>query len=107
MNACMIYPSASRLGPFQSPVTFLIPLLTISRLLFGLGLCYVELHYGTVFGKEYRGVMTSQKLNLCNFRIDLHIQEEQFEKCPPAKKEPVSANWWGVRDKLHYDLSQF
>ena len=52
--------------------------------------------------------MTSQKLNLRYFGIGLHIQEEQCEKCPPAKNEPVSANWWGrQRRKLRYDLSQF
>ena len=87
-NPCVMYLSASWWGPFRSP----IPLSTISSLLFGLGLCCVELHYGTVFGDDYSGVMTSQQLNVRNLGIGLHIQEEQCEKCPPAKSEPVSAN---------------
>ena len=52
----------------------------------------MELHYGTLFGDDYSGVMTSQQLNVRNLGIGLHIQEEQCEKCPPAKSEPVSAN---------------
>ena len=24
-----------------------------------------------------------------------HVQKEQDEKCPPAKNQPVSTNWWG------------
>ena len=69
-----------------------MPLLTISRFLFGLDLCCVELHYGTVFGDDHSRVMTSQQLNVRNLGIGLHSQEEQCEKCPPAKSEPVSAN---------------
>ena len=42
---------------------------------------------------QRRQVMTSQKLNLCNYGIGWHIMKEQDEKCPLAKNEPVSANW--------------
>ena len=46
--------------------------------------------------------MTSQKLHLCNYGIGWHIMKEQDEKCPLAKNEPVSANWWG--DVIHITI---
>ena len=39
--------------------------------------------------------MTSQKLNLGNYGITLHTQEEQDEKSPLVKNESVGAKWRG------------
>ena len=36
------------------------------------------------------------KIKICkNYGIGWHIQKERDEKCPRAKNQPVSANWWG------------
>ena len=36
------------------------------------------------------------KIKICkNYGIGWHIQKERDEKCPLAKNQPVSANWWG------------
>ena len=39
--------------------------------------------------------MTSQKLNLGNYGIGWHIQNEKDEKRSLANNQLVTANWWG------------
>ena len=44
--------------------------------------------------------MTPQKLNMRNYGIGLHIQEEQDEKCLLAKNQPVGANCEEIKATL-------
>ena len=37
--------------------------------------------------------MTSQKVDLVK-GVGWHVQKEKGEKCPLAKSQLVSANWW-------------